>query len=143
MHHFKVRTMKEAYVSFEVAKLLKEKGFDGECRMRYREHDKLMLYYVPDPNHIGEFTINAKWIKSHTRKNHIEYLLAPTHQMACAWLREVHNMHIDIDPSEGNWHPCVIELETWTLISDGNLKICDTYEEAVEAALKYSLENLR
>lgn len=63
-------------------------------------------------------------------------------QMAMKWLREVHNLHIDIDPSEGDWSPCVIELKNWSSLADSEIGIQDTYEEAVEAALKYSLENL-
>ena len=159
MHHSKVRTMKEAYVSFEVAKLLKEKGFDGECRMMYREHDKRRLYYVPDPNHIGEFTIDAKWIKSHTKKAHAEYLLAPTLQMACAWLREKHLIHAYAEykaffqerPKKlyYHWIPFVKTLPHCPINKSGFPKdtisldvYCNTYEDAVEAALKYSLENL-
>ena len=140
--------MKEAYVSFEVAKLLKEKGFDGECRMMYREHDKRRLYYVPDPNHIGEFTIDAKWIKSHTKKAHAEYLLAPTLQMACAWLREVYNILLFLLPAQENGK-LVYLVEVWTWNEEEGIYE-STYapmprkepEQAVEAAIKYTLENL-
>jgi hypothetical protein len=120
--------IKEAYCSYELSKLLKEKGFDESSFAYYSEFD--------------DWKILRFWRKYARNPINTFYLCAPTHQMACAWLREVHNMHIDIDPSEGDWHPCVIELETWSAISDGNLKICDTYEDAVEAALKYTLENL-
>ena len=142
-----VTTMiKEAYCSFEVSKLLREKGFDGECRMMYREHDKHRLYYIPDPNHIGEFTIDAKWIKSYNKKTHAEYLLAPTHQMATAWLREK-GIYITIIygdyPANKKvfWTPQIDSLEGFDL-PDSFYQEYDLYEDAVESALKYSLKNL-
>ena len=120
----------EDYCSFELSKLLKEKGFDEECDWFYEE--------VGDLN---RRTRNGcdKYINS--LLDYGEYA-APTHQMAMKWLREVHKLHIDIDPSEGDWSPCVIELENWSSLTGGEIAIQDTYEEAIEAALKYSLENL-
>ena len=67
---------------------------------------------------------------------------APTLQMAMKWLREVHNLHVDIDPSEGDWKPNVVELKDWSCVDDGSIPICNSYEEACEAAIKYCIENL-
>ena len=36
--------IQEDYVSFETAKLLKEKGFDGECFAAYNGNGKLYKY---------------------------------------------------------------------------------------------------
>ena len=117
--------IREAYVSFEVAKLLNEKGFVQETLMVYNQNGNFM------PNGAIEDTYQV-------------FYSAPTHQMAMAWLREVHNLHIDIDPSEGNWSPTVITLNDWTCVIrfGDTIPIQDTYEEAVEAALKYTLENV-
>ena len=117
--------IREAYVSFEVAKLLNEKGFVQETLMVYNQNGNFM------PNGAIEDTYQV-------------FYSAPTHQMAMAWLREVHNLHIDIDPSEGNWNPTVITLNDWTCVIrfGETIPIQDTYEEAVEAALKYTLENV-
>jgi len=69
----------------------------------------------------------------------------PTHQMACAWLREVHNTNIDI---VSVWNQKLFEYQCF-VVTPKNAKHCYiddklylTYEVAVEAALKYSLENL-
>ena len=118
--------IKEDYVSYEVAKLLKEKEFEQhKCQHSY------------DSNGI------FKW--SDDLDPH-EYS-APTHQMALKWLREMHGIFIAInnDDLDFNW-------QCYDLINRGNTldpKILSesyagykTYEEAVEAALKYSLENL-
>lgn len=129
----------EDYVSFEVAKLLKEKGFDGEC---------MSMYITPKP-HAGMGNPNEAKIAPHGRDSHYYdgYLYqceAPTLQMAMKWLREKHRLHIDIDPSESDWNPTVITLEDWTCIVKygDKIPIQDTYEQACEAAIKYCLQNL-
>lgn len=122
----------EDYCSFELSKLLKEKGFDEKCPSYYRVQDsKIDLLW----NHFEGKLISNSELNQY-------FVSAPTHQMAMKWLREVYKLHIDIDPSEGDWSPCVIELEDWSSLADSEIEIQDTYEEAVEAALKYSLENL-
>lgn len=119
--------IKEAYCSFEVSKLLKEKGFIESCYGRYSIRSK-------------EFHFDCT--KAYNNGSNFMYS-APTHQMAMAWLREVYYLWIDIDLlTNYKW--------TWSIwfMNDPKLKIGEssqvisTYEEAVEAALKYCLENL-
>lgn len=112
----------EDYVNFETAKLLKEKGFDWKCEY---------CYDVANDNPYS----NANYQVSYPK---------PALSMAMKWLREVHNLHIDVDPSEGNWNPTVLELENWTCaVKFGdNIPIQDSYEEACEAGIRYCLENL-
>lgn len=131
--------VKEAYVSFDVAKLLKNKGFDGdcenECHMFYHEMtDRIMpimeIGMVPDYDTV---------------------YFAPTHQMVMAWLREAYGIHVSAIPCAKQhtivWQQNIINLKP---IKEGGMflqlephrKDYNSYEEAVEAALKYSLENL-
>lgn len=124
--------IEEAYVSFEVAKLLKEKGFDESCWLKYDNEGYLSF------NHVG-------YINSEEACDDF-CALAPTHQMAMAWLREVHKLHIEIARGPKGYH---ITIETIPL---GVVKYItreivgttyvDSYEDAVEASLKYILENL-
>lgn len=123
--------IEEAYVSFETARLLKEKGFDINTDTSY---------VVDNTNRpavkVGDFLHNMP-------RNEKHLIAAPTQALAMRWLREVHNLHIDIDVSEGDWNPCVIELEDWSVVSEYDTeKTQDTYENAVEYALKYCLTNL-
>ena len=70
----------EDYVSFETAKLLKEKGFDSECHSHY------YACHRPDGSvqyHIAEI---------YSLKSLKDFYLAPTLQMAMKWLREVHKL---------------------------------------------------
>ena len=122
----------EDYVSFELAKLLKEKGFDVYVSSFYDDE--------------GEFSgkeVNWNW-------NIGPRYSAPTFQMAMKWLREVHRIHISITPLSFEdgifWMYKIIKL--WSDNNCSELHRSDsrvgfnTYEEACEAAIKYCLENL-
>ena len=119
----------EDYVSFEIAKLLKEKGFDNISSIMYKEN--------------GEICINPKSTPSWRLKYWYPCL---THQMAMKWLREW-GIYITIVygdyPSLNKvfWTPQIDSLEGFDL-PDSFYKEYDEYEQAVEVALKYSLENL-
>ena len=125
--------IKEDYVSYEVAHLLKEKGFDEECT----------YYYTPDGKLGGD--CGVKFLNSEFSG----CISTPTHQMACKWLREEKNIIIFIMPCKddlGNF-TYFYDIATW----DENEGVYEMnhaskwfhiYEEAVEEALKYTLENL-
>ena len=125
--------IKETYCSFEVSKLLKEKGFNCPCKVVYSPKG-IIKHYLKEE------------VYAHNLKGHKK--LCPTHQMAMAWLREVHNICIVIEPHA---YDCINEKNSSYVYSlwqgdnyyeNPELKSYPSYEEAVEAALKYSLENL-
>lgn len=123
--------IQEAYCSFEVAKLLKEKGFDELIRTRYKDNGKFVSgdYYNWNNSPMGDVS-------------------APTHQMAMAWLRKEHNILLFLLPAQENGK-LVYLVEVWTWNEEEGIYE-STYasmprkepEQAIEAALKYSLENL-
>ena len=130
--------IEEAYCSFEVAKLLKEKGFDETCYACYEWFSSSVTMYSGWPfEYKGEVVNNSK-----------DVVKCPTQQMAMAWLRKVHQIAIVIDCWFGgeryiSWHGKIMcygdDLKTQ---QDVELSYLATYEEAVEAAIKYCLENL-
>lgn len=125
----------EDYVSYEVAKLLREKGFDENCRMWYEDDD-----YLVSTNDDYGLQSNSDHLSKY-----FEYS-APTLQMAMKWLREK-GIYITIIygdyPSLNKvfWTPQIDSLKGFDLPTDF-YKEYDKYEEAVEAAIKYCLENL-
>ena len=134
----------EDYVSIETAKLLKEKGFDGECKMKYREHDKKMLNYIPNPSEL-DYTTNEEAVQKHSEKNHCEYCLCPTLQMAMKWLREKHIVIVsDVETfyADGSVSSWVYHIWCDDNFEENNSVYFKTYQEACEAAIKYCLENL-
>ena len=127
--------VKEAYVSFEVAKLLKDKGFLKGVALRITQN---LSFY----DNIGlTYNLN-KWYDS-LIQDKINFVVAPTHQMAMAWLREVHKVNIEIHYNRfGENYKYLIIYKPEVLDDIISLGVFYYYEEAVEAALKYSLENL-
>ena len=118
----------EDYVSFEVAKLLKEKGFDIYCPTAYET--MTFEHHVEEPAF-------SDWGK-------LGQVKRPTLQMAMKWLREVHNICISVDVKigGGKYYVCISSTESG--LSHGALEdeVWDTFEKACEAAIKYCLENL-
>lgn len=129
----------EDYISFETAKLLKEKGFDEECAALYDirngEFREKQTGYVFN---------NSQWEN---------FITAPTPQMAMKWLREVYRLHVEAVPNPFNfehqdvqdgWSCDVIHLSDLSYEGDYEFfqKKYSTYEEACEAAIAYCLENL-
>ena len=134
----------EDYVSFEVAKLLKEKGFDEESWCVYDLVNKQFASEIGEP---GDFLWNFRF-------NHglpTSVASAPTLQKAMKWLRKEHNLAISVSVTVDGWHSYVSQIkldsEGFVVdiidgIDDGNIPNYDTYEEACEAAIKYCLEKL-
>jgi len=123
--------MTEDYVSFETAKLLKEKGFDENCSRSYVK-DKLTHSQGRNNSY---YTIMYETYRP---------ISAPTLQMAMKWLREVHNMHIEV---KYFFEPHIYKYTiTYTPVALDNIsshpQCFNTYEEACDAAIKYCLENL-
>lgn len=118
-------TIIENYVSFEIAKLLKEKGFNEPCLKQYYNNGEL-----------SNVSIEAKY---NTIVNQVS---APTLQMAMKWLREVYNLHIWVEPNhdkEGLYNAHV--KVGWWSNNWGGVGY-NTYEQAVEEAIKYCLKHL-
>ena len=121
----------EDYVSFETAKLLKEKGFDYPTLRHY--------YYDED----GDLLFSA-WRVDNGKNG----FFAPTLQMAMKWLRDVHHLVIQIEfidfLEHGEvWLYSIIERKTIKQLTSRDEDFTEhSYEEACETAIKYCLENL-
>ena len=123
--------IKEAYCSFEVSKLLKEKGFN----------ERSYCYYYLN-GEIRQAIADAPW-----NNGVMEPILicAPTHQMAMAWLREVHDIETCVEysiPDDAYNYTIIVKDVTngFTIIhSEGTYEV---YEKATDELLKYCLENL-
>ena len=133
----KITMIKEAYCSFEVAKLLKEKGFDEECTHYFTYEDDELIEYTN-----GVYSRNSKDCHRCT---------SPTHQMAMAWLRErnigiVPEIHTTQDPKNYYWSACIFYLnKPWDILHyvfEPSKNVIDGYNGVIEQALKYSLEKL-
>ena len=123
----------EDYVSFETAKLLKEKGF--EC-----EKDSITAMY----NEIGKFhplsTAVAEYYYDYNDFDEYDYV-APTLQMAMKWLRKMHGLFIRItEDMTGNVFEWSVYQKNYGCKASTYVE--DSYEKACETAIKYCLEIL-
>ena len=117
----------EDYVSFETAKLLKEKGFNISCRFAYTEKG-----YEFNTCVCSDIPV---------------YAYKPTLQMAMKWLREEHQLFIDLFIFHLDWLWSIYSIDKSIPVNNipkiiKNSVSYTSYEEACEAAIKYCLENL-
>ena len=126
--------IQEDYVSFEIAKLLKEKGFNEDC---------YTCYLIDEIQHYDYKSRNRDLIEG--------VISAPTIQMAMKWLREAHKLFIQIRiipyttiTIEQKYYLFTIHKDrrTLTFRKDFPSECYFTYEQACEEAIKYCLENL-
>ena len=129
-------TITEDYVSFEIAKLLREKGFAEKCRTYYKvfpENRIAAIYHSSENRGISEDDPNE--------------ILCPTLQMAIKWLLKKHNICIvslpvvTDDEGEGGclWNYIISKKLKTLHTSDG---LYESSEFALSNGLKYALENL-
>lgn len=135
----------EDYVSFETAKLLKEKGFDEPCALTEFDLDAYKKWVETAPRPI---TLDAESEKP------FRYSV-PSIYVALKWLREVHNQiivpGIRVDDRTSGIINCYI-VGIWYIPKNNGGAFCYTsptpyngypsYEAASEAAIRYCLENL-
>lgn len=125
----------EDYCSFEVAKLLKEKGFNEPIRCWYDNFQ--------DFHEEGVRMSNTDCLPP--------TIMCPTHQTAMKWLREVHNIIVSPYALSLGYYFEIFDLTTRDITGCKPLYqvgipskeyVLSTYKEAVEAGVKYVLENL-
>ena len=128
----------EDFCSFEVAKLLKEKGFNELCIFKYSSEGVRMKAGVA----IDE------WQNSELDDDECSCV---SHQMAMKWLREVHNIMVSPYALSLGYYFEIFDLTTKDITGCKPLykvgipskeDVLSTYEEAIEAGIKYCLENL-
>lgn len=120
----------EDYVNFEVAKLLKEKGFDECTLLSYDKNGDNKDALRPFLESEGD-------------------VRRPTLQMAMKWLREKHNLFVFPFP-QMNTNKFWVEIyqlsnsQEWENLYCESIDLQDypLYEQACEAGIRYCLENL-
>lgn len=146
----------EDYVSYEIAKLLKEKGFDVLTRFVW--YEKLPYDLAINQGTFNKPGIDLYFLSKTTEHNSLfdnkdkaDYIKGavyscPSQSLALKWLREVHNIYIDIltyttgKSIQFRW----VGYDKGRLFSqeEGKIIYFNSYEEAVEAAILYVLKNL-
>lgn len=134
-----MKQITEDYISFEIAKLLKEKGFDAKC-------DNCYAYFADDDIRF----LNLNYPKSAQSLIKDRYPCV-TPQLVLKWLRLCYDIIIDVSPNltlddvcKGGFMAEVYQYGHRVPDGEFGCNIGDdyTYEQVVEAALSYVLKNL-
>jgi hypothetical protein len=129
--------MKEELIKFETAKLAKEKGFDWKVNRVFNRLEKLDLFDEYDAsvcNYNGNNTFTS----------------CPTQSFLQKWLRDVHDIHIQVFPEDdidGNriWTTSLFQLnygqdkEVHWLSREQYTK---SYEDGLEIGLQEALKRI-
>lgn len=129
------------FVTSELAKKFKEKGFREECLCHYIGND--LVYNIESP-----IVNNQLWFSHNKFDNiwHRDNIDAPTISQALKWLRKNHNLDISTKP-----HPCEDGLKWLYEIRKFNSElVCVVVhqtkfqepEQAALAAIDHVLDNL-
>ena len=135
--------MEEQLISFETAKLAKEKNFDESCDWVFEEDLELrrLNYYEGD---------GSGFVKNSEIDSEYESFIqtAPTQSLLQKWLREEHDIHFEIKPifEVGERRPYHISVFKNLHGKDFEYNIIgvkDTYERALEAGLQEALKLIK
>lgn len=139
-------------VTYEVAKLAKEKGFDWDCPMFYNPEGELEYGWAYDPMNSG---LDMRDMLCHNSKLPLGFgaeCSAPTQSLLQKWLREEKRINICIDSDlDFNEEDYIYEWQLshkkdlgdgcYRIITESDMEFYPTYEEALETSMKYALEN--
>lgn len=127
-------TMNEQIVSFEVAKLLKKKGFNEFCALAYADEDLHLMSLNTTNFFIDEIGVGYS---------------APTQSISNKWLRERHEINVSVLRMTERYGGAVAKHNLlkyfWHIQIPNRPSMVDagvyyfTYEEAFEAGLKKAL----
>lgn len=142
------------YVSLEVARLLKEKGYNEWCRSYWGGFTDKPLYMCEANRGKAFDYCNNSMLTRHYNDYDQEYIAAPTLQEAMKWLRDNYKLHIEVGvlkkyplekyPTEVTYSYNIQHIDKWdsTLEEfkrDGNFGY-ETPEEAADKAILFCLK---
>lgn len=152
--------MKDELVSFEVAKLAKEKGFNEKCSHYYihkfgnseylkRDHGKLKFF----TGSLDENDMKNYMCFRNSSKGQPHIIIAPTQSLLQKWLRELKDIDVIITPDGNSQHKLLMRKYFVTLwiykdgvnvqpliIKDKSIIYFNKYEHALEAGLLEALK---
>ena len=150
-----MKQITEDYCSYEVSKILKEKGFSENTICKYADIGGIIEKWYDDyRERVLSFDLEEGYLIEPLKEPKDQYeiigdtISAPTHQMALKWLREVYNIFIEIRymPSQFTDEP-TYKAMIWNMNTEIGTPLSPNisytyFETCIEAAIKYTLENL-
>lgn len=160
-------SMSDTLVSFETAKLAKEKGFNYGCLYHFISDSNMKEYYKPYIKFQYDLSSEVNNLKPLSNDSFNKYkelnlsgklwcwsnaIAAPTQSLLQKWLRDIHNIHVDIHAGHYAWNNKNSYLRSVYKIIGKNtpnkyvsyrVKEVETYEEALEKGLQEALKLIK
>lgn len=127
--------MKHLFVPYELAKALKELGFDEYC-LTYWFNDNVEWLLYPETQPISGLSLKG-FKNSFKRIKDSNSVTAPTHQQVVDWFREKYDFHIIILPLKEE------DITYYYCYGDTNglaIALKDSYYEALNAAIDAAID---
>jgi len=136
--------MKEQLITFETAKIAKEKGFNIKTRKCFSERKEHTLFNSrKNEDTIFEFIPARSMSTNYLDENEVLIAYRPTQSLLQKWLREEHSLHMEIflsdnSPYTGYYYRVMTIGQYFTTSHDGILS--DKFEYALEKGLQEALK---
>jgi hypothetical protein len=144
----------ELRVSLELAKLVKEKGFDEHIVGSIVEHLKTTNYFnegevIEDANEYGN---NSIFDELYNKSENYQVYSLPTLEMLKLWVYKTYGFFVTSSPTRCGFTKQLLKYDFTVYLNLDNIdeftnsmvdlkQVYDTYEEAFEAGLLYTLKN--
>lgn len=139
------------FVNFNLAKKLKDLGFNEPCIYAYCEkggwnmytqkHEPITYILRTDGNPFGTYYTGKKWNKEYkTNKNKIQ-CSAPTISQVLKWLRDDKKIYVTVNVEREDWFEYKIVQTIKNTRCTGN-HVYETYDDAMLTGIEYVLDNL-
>ena len=127
--------MEDTLIEYKTAILAKEKGFTWKCKNYFDTEissNRINTWY------------DKEGFKNTLSKNSNKFCTRPSQSLLCKWLRDVHNIHFNVDCShyEGlHWEVGeIFDFKDQVILKQPFKERFDTFEEAMEFGLFNALK---
>lgn len=144
------------FVTFEIAKKLKDKGFREKCLLHYEATGGFFSNSIDTYERPNQELDYSDFLECYNVGNSIGLIDAPTMSQVLKWLREEYKLHLspcvitdyddDFSCHYTYWSFIVVNTESGDTIYRNYDRVIEqrynTYEEAALAGIEYVLDNL-
>ena len=135
--------MNEDFVTYDIAKKLKEKGFKEEC-LAYYTNDNTLYYNFS--HKVGACCIDCLLSHNLMPKDSVsgKFIDAPTISQALKWLLEKHDYYIAVNVDDYGWRFDIVKIPLSVMCCQTleNISRYPSYEHAALAGIEYAVDNL-
>ena len=143
--------MEDKIIKLATAKLAKEKGFKEKTFFSYEinRNNNFVLcwgeFLGRPPVNEGGYKVHPKYkLNNHNSNKQYKVYSAPTQSLLQRWLREVHDIHIEIIIWDNNtWSAQIVGDSFENNDDEYEASGCKTYEEALEIGLQEALKLIK